>query len=247
MIYITGDCHGNYTKLNSYNFPEQKEMTKDDYVIITGDFGFWKDDKQQRYWMEWLEEKPFTTLWVDGNHENFDLLYSCPVSEWNGGKIHYINSSVIHLMRGQIFNIDGCKIFTFGGAKSHDISDGILEIDDPLFKKKRKELDESGSLYRINKVSWWKEEMPSVHEYSIGVKNLFKNDNTVDYIVTHCCSTVTQAIMSNGGFSSDELTDYFNAIKNTVKYKKWFFGHYHTDRQIDGSDIALYQQIVRIW
>lgn len=247
MIYITGDCHGRYTKLNTYNFPEQKEMTKNDYVIITGDFGLWKDDENLRYWMNWLDEKPFTTLWVDGNHENFDLLYKYPASYWNGGKIHRINNSVIHLMRGQVYDIGGCKIFAFGGAMSRDISAGILETDDPLFKEKRKKLDKSGSLYRINKVSWWEQEMPNDLEYTAGIKSLMKNDNAVDYIITHCCSSITQAVFSFGAYETDKLTDYFNVIKNSVKYKKWFFGHYHDDLQVDGTDIMLYEQIVRIW
>ena len=39
MIYITGDCHGNFERFNVSIFSEQKEMTKDDYVIICGDFG----------------------------------------------------------------------------------------------------------------------------------------------------------------------------------------------------------------
>lgn len=39
MIYITGDCHGNFEKFNKRIFPEQNEMTKEDYVIICGDFG----------------------------------------------------------------------------------------------------------------------------------------------------------------------------------------------------------------
>ena len=34
-------------------------------------------------------------------------------------------------MRGQVFTIDDKTFFTFGGAQSHDIRDGILETDDP--------------------------------------------------------------------------------------------------------------------
>ncbi len=83
MIYITGDCHRNFERFNTENFPEQKEMTKDDYVIICGDFGgVWDKDvsgKEEAWWLNWLEKKPFTTLFVDGNHENFDRLYSYPI------------------------------------------------------------------------------------------------------------------------------------------------------------------------
>ena len=39
MIYITGDCHGNFERFNTDIFPEQLEMNKEDYVIICGDFG----------------------------------------------------------------------------------------------------------------------------------------------------------------------------------------------------------------
>ena len=128
MIYITGDCHADFSRLSTDNFPEQKEMTKDDYVIICGDFGgVWNKDTEnprEKWDMEWLDSKPFTTLFVDGNHENFDRLYAYPVEEWHGGKVHKIRDSVIHLMRGQIFEIDGRSFFTFGGASSHDIQGG---------------------------------------------------------------------------------------------------------------------------
>ena len=32
-IFITGDTHGDVTRLNTESFFEQKEMTKDDYLI----------------------------------------------------------------------------------------------------------------------------------------------------------------------------------------------------------------------
>ena len=39
-VYVTGDTHGDWmNRLKTDSFPEQKEMTKDDYVIICGDFG----------------------------------------------------------------------------------------------------------------------------------------------------------------------------------------------------------------
>ncbi|MFR4626183.1 MAG: metallophosphoesterase [Dorea formicigenerans] len=110
MIYITGDCHNNFERFNTRNFPEQKEMTKDDYVIICGDFGgVWNKDgesKMETSALDWLDGKAFTTLFVDGNHENFDRLYAYPVEMWHGGKAHKIRPSVIHLMRGQIFELE---------------------------------------------------------------------------------------------------------------------------------------------
>ena len=39
MIYITGDIHGSPERLSIKNFPVQKELNRDDYVIICGDLG----------------------------------------------------------------------------------------------------------------------------------------------------------------------------------------------------------------
>ncbi|WP_368041519.1 metallophosphoesterase family protein [Bittarella massiliensis (ex Durand et al. 2017)] len=75
MIFITGDTHGDFTRFSSENFPEQKRMNKEDFVIICGDFGgLWDGTRKEHYWLDWLENKPFTTLFVSGNHENYDLL-----------------------------------------------------------------------------------------------------------------------------------------------------------------------------
>ena len=129
MIYITGDIHGSPERLGVHSFYEQKEMTRDDVVIICGDFGMvWEESGEsasEQYWLKWLEDKPFTTVFVCGNHENFDRLYQYPVKEWHGGKVHEIRPHVLHLMRGEVFDIEGLKFFAFGGASSHDIRDGI--------------------------------------------------------------------------------------------------------------------------
>ena len=250
MIYITGDCHAEFSRFSTEVFPEQYEMTKDDYVIICGDFGgVWDKDEEsprEKWWMDWLEEKSFTTLFVDGNHENFDRLYSYPEEEWNGGRVHKIRPSVIHLMRGQIFTIQGKKIFTFGGAKSHDISGGILELDDPDFYEKRRELEEDWKPYRINHVSWWEQELPSEEEMEEGRRNLEAGGNTVDFIVSHCCASSTEVEIGGGLFQHDYLTDFLESIRRTVKFKRWFFGHYHNNRQVREKEILIYEQIIRI-
>lgn len=38
MVFATGDTHGNFLRFRPENFPEQKNMTKSDYVIICGDY-----------------------------------------------------------------------------------------------------------------------------------------------------------------------------------------------------------------
>ena len=120
VIYITGDTHADFTRLNEENFPIQKQMNKQDFLIICGDFGgvwsFEEESNREKQILDWLNSRNFTTLFVDGNHENYTRLYNYPIEEWNGGKVHKVRESVLHLMRGEVFNISGKKFFTFGGA-----------------------------------------------------------------------------------------------------------------------------------
>lgn len=234
MIYVTGDTHGDWTRFNTKNFPEQKQLTKNDYVIVLGDFGIWSDNKQQEYWLNWLEEKPFTTLFIDGNHENYDILDNLPVQEWNGGHVHTIRPSVLHLMRGQVFNIQDKLTFTFGGASSHDIRDGILDKSDPDFKRKKDMLRKRPfAQYRINHISWWERELPNEQEMSEGIANLEKHNNKVDYILTHAPYTNLLNRMDGGSkrYNSDILTDYLQNIYQKTEFKRWLFGHMHQNKE----------------
>ena len=245
-IFITGDCHAAYTKLGYKMFPEGRNLTKDDYVIICGDFGLWDESVEMNYWLNWLEAKPFTTLWVDGNHENFDLINRFSVEKWIGGKVHFIRPSVIHLMRGQIFTIAGKTFFTFGGARSHDIRDGILELDDPMLKVKERELRRRGAMFRINHYSWWREEMPSDEERAEGWHTLEEANWQVDYIITHCCAGTTLSERSGGFYKDDEQTAFFSKIKEKCAFKHWFFGHYHVNENWSDKETCLYDQIIEL-
>ena len=148
--------------------------------------------------------------------------------------------------RGQVFDFDGISFFTFGGATSHDIDGGILDISDPEFHKKRKNLDREWIPYRINHLSWWEKELPDAEEMAEGIQNLAAHNNSVDYIVTHCCSSSTQAILGGEKYETDVATTYLEDIKQSIKFKKWFFGHYHDNKSVNADEILIYEQIIRI-
>lgn len=248
MIYLTGDCHFRFSKLNVKNFPESKHLTKDDIVIICGDFGIgpWiNNEKENRYWLDWLNKRNFTVAFCDGNHENFDTLDALPVDTWHGGKVHFIRPHVIHLMRGQYYEIGQNTFWVFGGARSHDITDGILKPDDPDFRKKRRELDDIGGLYRIDHWTWWEREMPSKEEYEEGLRNLQAHGNQVDYIISHAISGKLQSKYLYEP-EQNELSTYFDRISETVDYRRWYFGHYHADMDVDEKHTLLYDNIVRV-
>ena len=250
MIYITGDTHSNVKRFNSRNFPEQSEMTRDDHVIICGDFGLvWEagaGSKNEDYWLDWLEEKSYTTLFIDGNHENFDRLNCYPVKEWHGGLVHEIRPHVLHLMRGQVFEIDGKKIFAFGGAKSHDIQAGILDPEDPDFKKKKKLLDRDYALYRIKNVTWWEAETATREEMDEGLNNLKKHGYKVDFIITHCAPSSLHVRFNNGKHEPDQMTEYLEKVRSLTDYGKWYFGHYHDEIKVSDKEELVYKSIIRM-
>lgn len=227
-IFITGDTHGELEieKLSFKNFPEGRDLTKDDYVIICGDFGLvWSEpqSKGEAYWLNWLNEKPWTTLFVDGNHENHVKLNSFPVEEWHGGKVHKIMPSVIHLMRGQVYDINGYKWFTYGGAESTD------------------------KAYRKINVSWWPQETPSREEYDEAIRNLRGVDFNVDYIISHAAPrSILEDLFYAPLIDPDKTSDQLNDFKRLCEYKHWYCGHYHFNCNVRDSFHIVYNDIIEI-
>ena len=79
MIYVTGDCHADFTRFNTKNFPEQYEMTKEDYVIICGDFGgVWNRFEENKHEKHWMYFAPYQTLSWRENMKIFFCLKSIP-------------------------------------------------------------------------------------------------------------------------------------------------------------------------
>lgn len=245
-IFITGDTHGDFRRFRKKDFPRQAELAKDDYVIICGDFGgVWDGSSQEQSWLDWLEAKPFTTLFVSGNHENYDLLSALPAEPWNGGKVQRVRPSVLHLMRGQVYELEDRRFFTMGGASSHDIEDGILDPADPQLKQKRRRLDARGALYRIEYLSWWREELPSEAEYREARANLERWGWEVDFIVTHCCPSSVQTGLGEA-YLPDALTDFLEDVARRCRFRHWFFGHYHEDRPLGERFTLLYRHVMEL-
>lgn len=247
MIYLTGDLHGDFQRLSPERFREQEALSKEDILLACGDFGgVWYGDERDDEKLDWLESRPFTTAFVTGNHENYDALQAYPPEQWRGGAIRRIRPSVILLERGQVFKLCRKRFFTMGGASSHDIQDGILEPDDPLFRLKQRTLDARDAMYRVNHLSWWKEELPCEEEYQTARASLDSVGWEVDYIITHCCSTSVQDELSGGFYKADALTDFLEEVGQRCQFRYHFFGHYHTNRVILEKYVLLYEQIIKL-
>lgn len=226
LIYITGDIHGDLDihKLTSEIFTEGLDLTREDYVIICGDFGLrWDDSPEELHWLEWLDNKPWTTLWIDGNHENFYMLEEYDFEEWHGGKVQFITPNIIHLCRGEMFDIDGLKFYCFGGAESHD-----------------KEFRRVG-------ISIWREEVPSPEEIEHGRQTLEENGWKADIVITHSMPDhIQNEVFKPGTYASNILTQFLDEVDEKLEYKLWFSGHYHFSKTFDNRHFFIYNDIVKL-
>ncbi len=217
MIFITGDTHGDvdYRKLLAL---KEKNLSYDDYLIICGDAAICWSYSSLNSFLTLYNNIGCTILFVDGNHENFDMLEEIPLVEYRGALMHRIDTHIFHILRGEIMTLEDKTFLCVGGACSID------------------------KMYRTSHLSWWPQEEINNHDIDNAIANLEKVDNKVDYVITHCCdtSTITKAF----GFRRDICTDQLMFIDKLVDYKHWFFGHYHYDRKISEKKTCLYQEII---
>ena len=122
-VYVTGDIHSGLDMQKLRDWDLGDSLTSDDYLIVAGDFGFPLDfSAEECADIAWLESRPYTVLFVDGNHERFDHWAERPMELWHGGLTQRLSdtSPIRRLTRGEVFELDGSTIFTMGGATSVD-------------------------------------------------------------------------------------------------------------------------------
>ena len=158
MIYFLSDLHASleFEAFNKYI----SENHDDDLLILLGDLELaFRDTEENRQFNELLLNAKCPIAMIDGNHENYDFIYSYPTEEWNGGMVHRLSPYLVHLMRGYIYTIEGKSFLAFGGCRS---SEG----------------------WRL-KGLYWPQQEASEEEYERAYRSLAERDNRVDYILTH--------------------------------------------------------------
>ena len=111
-----------------------------------------------------------TIFFIDGNHENFEMLNNMPLVEYKEALMHRIDEHIFHVLRGEIMTLENKTFLCIGGAVSID------------------------KMYRKPYVSWWPEEKITIHDIDNALCNLEKANNKVDFVVTHCVDTPYQGI-----------------------------------------------------
>lgn len=217
MICVTGDIHGELWRFCEECMPSESTWTKDDVLIVCGDFGFiWYNESDRVGFqsneraLNQLAQKPYTIVFCDGNHENFNRLFAYPEVEKFGNVAHKIRDNIFHLERGRIYTIQERSFFVFGGAYSID------------------------RYMRQKDINYWEQEIPCNEEYQLASNSLRKVNYNVDYIISHTCPSEIIKLM---GFYPDvhdmELNGFFDYLLYDVQFTQWFFGHWHIEKQIN--------------
>lgn len=219
MIYITGDIHGDVSRLVDFYNASPEKFTKDDMVIVLGDAGInYYGGILDTVKKEKLKRLPFTIFCIHGNHEMRPKHISTyNLKMFKGGQVYVEDEypNILFAKDGEIFDFDGIKTIVIGGAYSVD---------------KHLRLALGGN--------WFADEQPSMYTKIKTEKNLDSVNWKVDLVLTHTCplSYEPVEVFLDGIDQStvDKTTEnWLDEIEDQLMYKKWYCGHFHTEKIVD--------------
>lgn len=224
MIYITGDKHGNYSDI--FYFCNKYKTSINDIMIILGDAGInYYLDNRDYILKEKLKELPITLFCIHGNHEERPYNISTYKTKlFKSGIVYYEEEypNILFAKDAEIYDFNNNKTLVIGGAYS---------------------IDKNFRL--IMGYNWYKSEQPN-NEIKSEVKKVLKDNNyKIDIILSHTCpyKYMPYEVFMSGIDQSkvDNTTEEFlDKIESTVNYKRWYCGHFHTDKIIDKIRFMMY-------
>ena len=221
--FLKGDIHGNLFEI--IDFINRFNLGKNDNIIILGDCGIaWRKDKKDldqniKLWNEC--GNGVKLYFIDGNHENFNILNSFPI-ENNMGKIA---DNIYHLRRGQIYEFENKKILVCGGADSID------------------------KYRRIENFTWWKEE--TISQETIDDIPAGHYDYVLTHCCPRSIFEKNKIYLSTLQFLDENKInhnseDMLEQLKNKITFDHWFFGHYHINHNLDEKFTCLFEDFMEV-
>ncbi|PLX69020.1 MAG: hypothetical protein C0602_08025 [Denitrovibrio sp.] len=224
MFFLSSDNHGSVDlRLNSKNFIAGQYLKRSDKVAFLG------DEELHLYknrGFEFLAEQKWTSLLIEGNHDHLPTYFNAPLVEFCGGNARQLAENIYYLQRGEVYEIDNKKFFVMGGALSIDRN------------------------YRYPEVSWFEAEVPSEADFKFAEQRLESLNWEVDYVLSHTCplnciDLFFLPVHPNDAYY-DKTWDRLENIREKLKFKHWYFGHWHRDvsKEEDGRKYTiLYREI----
>lgn len=264
MVFITGDVHGfEFDRFSYKNNPWLRDLTENDTIIVVGDWSIpWNDTtkKYDEHWLKWFDDKPWATLIVAGNHDNYWKYTSYPLMKYMNNidtdynaycnpeypKIRYITGP-------QYLWLDGYRLLAIPGADSQDISDGILDPTKPDYKQRRHDMRLHGhNRFRTLGVDWWPEEKIDAKRAESLARGIIRNDLPVDAIISHDVpSSYLTYDVDYQHFTPNDGELCLEKVRQMIQPKYFVCGHLHQeasvyDSRLDGWIIDMYNSIVPI-
>ena len=220
MLYVTGDIHADIRRLKGR---AAKQLKKGDILLVCGDFGFlWDGSPKELRLLDWLGKRPYQILFVEGTHDNIDLLSGYPEETLYGGQGRRVSGNCCQLLRGECYEIEGKRVFALGGGESTDMD------------------------IRVEGETWWSRELPSAEELAHARETLASLNQQVDYIITHSVAPTVNKFLDREQMQINLLLAFLNEISETVQFKRWYFGSCHLDKAIPPKYCAVYQEILPV-
>lgn len=204
-------------------------MTEDDVLVICGDIGImWPGhEKEGKYQLDWLNDKPFKTLCVRGNHDPTPFWRSGVPSMGNLDTVKLITGTLCNPVYGDktydsiflvpdsaVLNLCGHKSLVISGASSKD----LWNLVSPHEKERIKRLKRKHQFYRVIGKSWWPDESINV-PYTFSLLNDYfriagtyvyvesltfvgngkKRVGYFDYVFTHDCPAFMCDVFARSG------------------------------------------------
>lgn len=216
--FLKGDIHGNLFEI--IDFINRFNLGKNDNIIILGDCGIaWRKDRKDLDQNIKLWDKCSNGVklyFLDGNHENFNILNSLPI-ENNMGKIA---DNIYHLRRGQVYEFENKKILVCGGADSID------------------------KYRRIENFTWWKEE--TISQETIDDIPAGHYDYVLTHCCPRSVFEKNKIYLSTLQFLDENKInhsseDILEQLKSKITFDHWFFAHYHINRNLDEKFTCLFE------
>ena len=259
MIFCTGDAHGKVVERFSFRqHPELRQLQLNDIVFQLGDFGqpFGPNTyKEAKYTFRFLDDKPWITIIVGGNHDDYDYWESCPQVKLFGGIARQAQFngelySVFFVDHITIFNIENNHILCIPKAQSHDIWN-LLDPARPNFKTEKRHLRKAHLWFRVKHESWWPQELMDIEE-NMNFMEQHEHEH-FDLVLSHDApSLITQWFKRPSDITRMKPTEgerYLEVLRKTLDFDSWIHGHFHFDgawdEEYDDRLCCLYKEIIQ--
>jgi hypothetical protein len=214
MIYITGDTHGERRRLSRWRL---RRLRKQDVLIICGDFGFmWDGGRRETAYLKRLGRRRYRICFIDGVHENFELLSAYPLADYCGGKARVIHKRLAFLQKGEVYDFGGETVFAYGGGANHPDSIALSRQN-----------GQTGE--------------PTEDDLLTAKANLAAQGNSVDYVVSYePPRRIAEFLQEKPAVFGAHL----DKIAENLTFKRWFFGCLHRNKIVTSKYTAVYDRII---